>query len=72
LNGRQWLAANRLTVADLLMVDVLCVGLVRGHGERPATEAYIQRVIDRPVFRKAHADQMSHFEAADKFRLKLG
>lgn len=70
LSERQWLAANRFTVADLLMADVLRVGLVRSYGERPATEAYIQRVIDRPAFRKAHADQMAHFAAADTTRMK--
>ncbi len=71
LSKRQWLAANRFTVADLLMADVLRVGLVRAYGSRPATEAYIKRVIDRPAFRKAHADQMAHFAAADKTRTKL-
>ena len=68
LSERQWLAANRFTVADLLMTDVLRIGLVRAFGERPATEAYIKRITDRPAFRKAHADQMAHFEAADKTR----
>ncbi|MCB1506434.1 MAG: glutathione S-transferase family protein [Hyphomicrobiaceae bacterium] len=68
LNEREWLAANRFTVADLLMADVLRVGLVRAYGDRPATEAYIKRIIDRPAFRKAHADQMAHFAAADKTR----
>jgi glutathione S-transferase len=48
------------------MADVLRVGLVRTFGERPATEAYIKRITDRPAFRKAHADQMAHFEAADR------
>jgi glutathione S-transferase len=70
LGQRQWLAANRFTVADLLMTDVLRVGLVRAYGERPATEAYIKRITDRPAFRKAYADQMAHFEAADKMRPK--
>ncbi|MBL8566515.1 MAG: glutathione S-transferase family protein [Hyphomicrobiaceae bacterium] len=68
LAERQWLAADRFTVADLLMADVLRVGLVRAHGERPATEAYIKRITSRPAFRKAHADQMAHFEAADRMR----
>ena len=71
LSERQWLAANRFTVADLLMADVLRVSLVRAHGERPATEAYIKRITGRPAFRKAHADQMAHFAAADKTRTKL-
>lgn len=71
LSERKWLAADRFTVADLLMVDVLRVSLVRAHGDRPATEAYIKRVIDRPAFRKAHADQIAHFAAADKLRSTL-
>jgi glutathione S-transferase len=65
LGEREWLAAGRFTVADLLMADVLRVGLVRAHGDRPATEAYIKRITARPAFLKAHADQMAHFAAAD-------
>src|SRR5436190_14668445 len=38
LNGREWLAADRFTAADLLMADVLRVPEVRSHGDRPATE----------------------------------
>jgi glutathione S-transferase len=68
LSERHWLAANRFTVADLLMADVLRVSLVRAHGVRPATEGYIKRITGRPAFRKAHADQMAHFAAADKAR----
>ena len=65
LSEREWLAANRLTVADLLMADVLRVPDVRSFGKRPATEAYIKRVTGRPSFKKAHAEQICHFEAAD-------
>ncbi len=54
--------------ADLLMADVLRVPKVRGYGDRPATEAYVSRAIARPAFKKAHADQLAHFEAADKSR----
>jgi glutathione S-transferase len=71
LSERQWLAANRFTVADLLMADVLRIPLVRAHDERPAAEAYIKRITGRPAFRKAHADQMAQFAAADKTRTKL-
>lgn len=60
-----WLAADRFTVADLLMADVLRVAKVRAFGDRPATEAYVTRVTARPAFKKAHADQMAHFAAAD-------
>jgi glutathione S-transferase len=68
LGAQEWLVAGRFTVADLLMVDVLRVSLVRAFGERPATEAYIARVTDRPSFKKARADQLSHFEAGDRKR----
>ncbi len=62
----EWLAAGRFTVADLLMADVLRVPAVRKFGERPATEAYVSRITSRAAFRKAHADQIAHFAAADQ------
>lgn len=65
LGEREWLAAGRFTVADLLMADVLRVPEVRSFGNRPASEAYVRRITDRPAFQKARADQMRHFEAAD-------
>ena len=65
LADRAWLAAGRFTVADLVMADVLRVRKVRERGDRPATEAYVARITDRPAFRKAHADQLAHFRAAD-------
>lgn len=68
LAERNWLAADRFTVADLLMADVLRVSKVRAHGARPATEAYVARVTARPAFRKARSDQIAHFAAADDAR----
>lgn len=68
LSEREWLAAGRFTVADLLMADVLRVPEVRSFGNRPATEAYLQRITDRPSFKKVQADQIRHFEAADDKR----
>lgn len=62
---REWLAASRFTAADLLMADVLRVAKVRSFGDRPATEQYVQRVTERPSFKKAYADQMAHFAAGD-------
>lgn len=70
LSKRDWLAAGRFTVADLLMTDVLRISDVRSFGDRPATEAYIKRITDRPAFKKAHADQIAHFKAADETRAK--
>ena len=63
---------RRFTVADLLMADVLRVPEVRAFGDRPATEAYVTRVTDRPSFKKAQADQIGHFEAADEKRREKG
>jgi glutathione S-transferase len=68
LGEREWLVAGRFTAADLLMADVLRVAEVRAFGDRPATEAYVTRATDRPAFRKAHADQIAHFAAADQKR----
>jgi glutathione S-transferase len=68
LADRDWIAAGRFTVADLLLADILRVPRIRAHGLRPATEAYIERLTARPAFQKAHADQMAHFAAADAAR----
>ena len=65
---REWLAAGRFTVADLMMADALRVSDVRAFGDRPATEAYVARATDRPAFRKAQADQIRLFESADAKR----
>jgi glutathione S-transferase len=68
LSEREWLVADRFTVADLLMADVLRVPKVRAFGDRPASEAYVTRATDRPSFKKARADQIRLFEAADATR----
>lgn len=68
LSGRDWLAGDRFTVADLLMADVLRVPAVRARGERPASEAYVQRVTARPAFVAAQAEQIAQFVAADSIR----
>lgn len=72
LSEREWLAADRFTAADLLMADVLRVPKVRAFGDRPATEAYVTRITDRPAFKKAHADQLAHFAMADESRAANG
>jgi glutathione S-transferase len=72
LSDREWLAAGRFTVADLLMADVLRVPQVRAFGDRPATEAYVNRATQRPAFRKARAEQLALFEAADEKRAAQG
>jgi len=70
LRERAWLVDDRFTAADLLMADVLRVPAIRARGDRPATEAYIQRLVARPAFKKAHADQLAHFAAADESRAR--
>ncbi len=70
LREREWLAAGRFTVADLLMADVLRVSEVRAFGDRPATEAYVARVTARAAFKKAQADQIGHFARADQKRIE--
>ncbi len=68
LGEREWLAAGRFTVADLLMADVLRVPDVREFGDRPATAAYVDRITARPAFQRAHAEQIAQFAAADAGR----
>ena len=69
LAQRDWLAAGRFTVADLLMADILRVKKLRAIlGTYPALESYLARILDRPAFQKAYQDQMDHFAAADAAR----
>ena len=65
LAEREWLA-GRFSIADILMADVLrLVNRFDGLTDYPACRAYVARATDRPSFRKAHADQLAHFAAAD-------
>jgi glutathione S-transferase len=69
LQAREWLAASRFTVADLMMSDVLRMPNKLGQLETyGALKAYVTRVCDRPAFQKAHRDQMAYFEKADATR----
>ncbi|MBN9318821.1 MAG: glutathione S-transferase [Caulobacterales bacterium 68-7] len=66
LAKRDWLVADRFTVADLLMADVLRqVNKFDGLAAYPACHAFVARATSRPAFKKAYADQMAHFAAAD-------
>jgi glutathione S-transferase len=66
LGGREWLAAGRFTLADLLMADVLRpLERFDGLANYPACRAYVARLTARPAFVKAYDDQMAHFAAAD-------
>lgn len=69
LAGRDWLAAGRFTVADIMMADALRVPAVRARLDtRPALGAYVDRVCARPAFLKACRDQIAQYEAADRVR----
>lgn len=71
LATRDHLAADRFTVADLLMADILRVPKLRAMlGPYPALTAYTDRITTRPAFLKAHKAQMDHFAAADAARAK--
>jgi glutathione S-transferase len=67
LATREWLAAGRFTVADIMMSDALRVPKVLEATQTfPALRAYVDRAVARPAFKRAHADQMAHFAKADK------
>jgi len=68
LGEREWLAASRFTVADILMADVLRVPDVRAFSASPTIEAYVERACARPAFKKTLSDQLAHFAAADNHR----
>jgi glutathione S-transferase len=71
LATRDHLAANRFTVADLLMADILRVPKLRAALiDYPAIQAYLTRILDRPAFRKSLQDQLDHFATADAARAK--
>lgn len=71
LSQRDWLAAGRFSVADLLMADILRVPKVRAVlAAFPALESFTARVLERPAFLKARQDQLDHFAAADAARAK--
>ncbi|WP_257539139.1 glutathione S-transferase family protein [Sphingobium sp. CFD-1] len=72
LGERPWLAADRFTIADLLMADVLRIPDIRAYGDRPASEAYVTRITSRPAFQKARTEQIEQFEAADRERGEEG
>jgi glutathione S-transferase len=69
LATRDHLAANRFTVADILMADILRAPALRAAlAPYPALQSYTDRILDRPAFRKAYQDQLDHFAAADAAR----
>lgn len=69
LGARDWLAAGRFTIADILMADILRIPERMDQlADYAALRAYLARACARPAFAKARQDQIAHFEAADKIR----
>ena len=69
LAERDWLAASRFTVADIMMADVLRIPMKLGAlDDFPKQRAYVERVTARPAFKKAVEDQLAHFASADRAR----
>ncbi|WP_431298138.1 glutathione S-transferase family protein [Tabrizicola sp. BL-A-41-H6] len=65
LEKTEWLTGP-FTIADIAMSDVLrLMDRMEELTPYPAARAYVTRATARPAFRKAHADQMAHFAAAD-------
>ena len=64
LGDRQWLVGETFTVADLMMSSVLKIAasldLLKAY---PALQAYFDRCLDRPDYRKAVADQCATIAA---------
>lgn len=69
LKEREWLAASRFTIADIMMADVLRIpndlGALESFG---VLKDYVARACSRPAFQKAHRDQLTYFEKADAAR----
>ena len=66
LAERDWLAGS-FSVPDILLADALrLVDRFDGLAASPVCKRYVERATARPAFKKAHADQMAHFAAADK------
>ena len=69
LAQRDWLAAGRFTVADILMADVLRMPQRMGQlTEFAGLTEYLARACGRPGFVKAREDQIAHFRAGDARR----
>lgn len=66
LGPRRWFAGDRFSAADILMVHVLRdlrhTDILAGY---PALADYVARAEARPAFRRALADQLKPFKAAE-------
>lgn len=72
LGDRQWFANDRFSAADILMTHVLRdlrhTSIVADY---PALAAYVARAESRPAFKRALADQLKPFRAAEAAQPEL-
>jgi len=68
LAQREWLAAGRFTVADIMMGDVLRQTPKDATAGFAAINEYVERLKMRPAFKKAFSDQIAHFAKGDAAR----
>ena len=62
LAGRDWLAADEFTLADLMMASVMKIAASLDLlGEFPRLRDWQARCLDRPAYREAIAEQMADF-----------
>ena len=59
LEGRDWLCADRFTIADITVGYALYLGVSLGLDKRykPNSQRYLARLIERPGFQRAQAKQ---------------
>ena len=64
---REWIAAIRFTVADIMMSNVLRMPKVLNATQKlRALRAYVDGTVALPAFKQAHANQKAHFAKADE------
>ncbi len=65
LKARDFIAAGRFTIADIMLADVLRIVDRMGElASYPALADYMNRMTARPAFRRAHTAQVHHFAQA--------
>ncbi|MEE4014780.1 glutathione S-transferase family protein [Roseibium sp. FZY0029] len=65
LGESEWLAGD-FSITDIAMVEVLrVVAAEEALEDYPRLAAYVERATSRPAFKKAMADHMAHWQAAD-------